>query len=370
MNKIVNQNPVSQSFARKLFGTRKFLGRSAIGTIAAAVILPMASFAVLAGTSVPAYAQVAGDCRTANDEETIKAMQALIASLDAEIANLQAQLPAADAEVTQAKADIAALDQMFAAGVRVENGAQRVNELNGKLADAQGKVAQINGQISNDQGHKARAEGVLKALLAKQPCPPPAVTYNPPVNPPAIVVNRTFDTPVIAVTQPAVPSTFWSLVDRIRFNDDGTETWRWKDGHESIRSRTGVTPELPRDRTRDTLPVTHTTPSDTIKGTLPATHTVPSDTRTLGTTTTHARVDARPTPVAEHVTTSVGRPTISNLAQTSTMHTASAGMGHMPSMGGGSVGGRSMSGMSMGGMGHAGGMQMGMARMGGMGKLR
>jgi hypothetical protein len=357
MNKIVDQNPVSQSFARKL------LGRSAVGTIAAAVILPMASFAVLTAASVPAYAQVAGDCRTANDEETIKAMQALIASLDAEIANLQGQLPAAEAEVTQVKADIAALDQMFATGVPVANGAQKVNELNGKLADAQGKVAQINGQISNDQGHKARAEGVLKALLAKQPCPPPAVTYNPPVNPPAIVVNRTLDTPVIAVTQPSVPSTFWQLVDRIRINDDGTETWRWKDGHESVRTRTGVTSDLPTDRTRGTLPVTHTTPS-----------TIPSDTtpRTSATTTTHARLDAHPMPVAEHVTTSIGHPTVSNMAQTSTMHTSVAGMGHMPAMGGGSMGGMGhVGGMQMGGMGHMGGMQMGMSRMGGgSGKLR
>src|SRR5437763_632701 len=172
MTKIVDQKPASQSFARKL------LGRSALGTIAAALMLPMASFALLAGASVPAYAQAAGNCRTADDDATIKAMQALIASLDAEIADLQGQRPAAEAEVQQIKADIDALDEMFRTGVPVPNGAQKITELNNKLVDANGKVAQIDSQISNDQGHKARAEGVLKALLAKKPCPPPAISDN------------------------------------------------------------------------------------------------------------------------------------------------------------------------------------------------
>jgi len=179
--------------------------------------------------------------------------------------------------------------------------------LNNKLVDANGKLAQINGQISNDQGHKARAEGVLKALLAKKPCPPPAITDSGPVNPPpAIVVNRTFDPPAIVVSQPVEPSTWWNLVDRIRFNDDGTETWRWKDGHETVRTRTGVTSDqskdkiasvLPTDRAKIAPPVTHTalseTTTDRTKVAPPVTHTALSETtpRTLGTATTHARID-------------------------------------------------------------------------------
>jgi hypothetical protein len=347
MAKIVDRNPVS--FARKL------LGRSAVGTIAAAVMLPMASFALLAGTSVPAYAQAAGTCRTADDEDTIKAMQALIASLDAEIAGLQSQRTTAEAEVQQVKADMAALDEMFRTGVPVPDGSQRVNELNNKLVDANGKLAQINSQISNDQGHKARAEGVIKALLAKKPCPPPAITDNLPVNPPVIVVNRTFDPPAIVVNQPVEPSTWWNLVDRIRFNDDGTETWRWKDGHETVRTRTGVTSEQPTDRTRVTQPVTHTalseTPTDRTKVASPVTHTALSETtpRTLGTTTTHARFDSHPMQVADHATMPIG-----HVAQTGMMHTNFASMRPMPSMGGG--------------MGHFGGM--GMSRTGGFGKMR
>lgn len=375
MTKIVDQNPVSHSFARRL------LGRSAVGTIAAALMLPMASVVLLAGASVPAYAQAAGNCLTADDEETIKAMQALIASLDAEIADLQSQKTSAEAEVTQVKADIDALDEMFRNGVPVPNGAQKVTDLNNKLVDANRKVAQIDGQISNDQGHKARAEGVLKALLAKKPCVPPAITAIPPVNPPAIVVNRTFDPPAIVVNQPVEPSTWWRLVDRIRFNDDGTETWRWKDGHETVRTRTGVTSELPTDKIKVAPPVTHTalpeTSTDKIKVAPPVTHTALSETstektkvalpvthtalsettpRTLGTTTTHTRLESHPLQVADHATTSIGHSTFSSLARTGTMHATLANMRPMPSMGGG--------------MSHFGGMGMGMSRMGGFGKLR
>src|SRR5690348_17970983 len=134
---------VSQSLARKL------LGRSAIGTIAAAVILPMASLAMLTATSVPAYAQAAGECRTATDDATIKAMQDLIASLDAELVNLHDQLTTADADAKDIQAQIQALDRKFADGDT--SGTEQVAELAGKLADALQKVSQINGQISNDE---------------------------------------------------------------------------------------------------------------------------------------------------------------------------------------------------------------------------
>jgi hypothetical protein len=263
--------PVSRSLVRKL------LDRRAVGSIAAVVFLPIASFAMLASTSVPVYAQTAGECRTASDDATIKAMQDLIASLDAELADLQSQLTTAEADAQAVQAQIDALNQAYADGARPDPSV--ATELSGQLADALYKVADIKGRISNDQGHKARAEAVLKALLAKKACPPPAITD-----------ARTS----------VVPGTEWpQLVEWIRFNQDGTETWHWKDGNETVRTRTGVVPpavdshvarpvELPRTvelpktvETRTITPVPHT------QTVTPVTHTISPETthRTVAVTT-------------------------------------------------------------------------------------
>jgi hypothetical protein len=318
--------PVSQSLARKL------LGRSAVGAIAAVVFLPLASVGLLATTTVPTYAQAAGSCRTADDDATIKAMQDLIASLDAELATLQTQLTAAEADAKDIQAQINALDQKFANSEQVPDGDLMMRDLTGKLGDALGKVNQINGQISNDQGHKARAEGVIKALLAKKPCPPPAITD-----------NRT----------PDVPGSQWQLVEWIHFNDNGTEIWHWKDGHETVRTRTGIalvppveSHLVPNSRTieppkpRLDLPHSTVTPvprTDTGKVTPPVTDTTPSVTtrRTFATTATTARVGLHPIPLADHATTATGHSvvapsTIRPSLTTSMMHSSFA---KMPSIG-------------------------------------
>jgi hypothetical protein len=280
---------MSKNIDQKL--VRRLLDRSAIGSIAAVMLLPIATFSMLATTSVPVYAQAAGECRTANDDMTIKAMQDLIASIDAELPNLQSDLTTAEADAKDVQAQIDALNQAYANGERPDPSV--ATELNGKLADALYKVADIKGRISNDEGHKARAEAVLKALLAKKPCPPPAIT----------------DAQV-----PVVPGTQWpQLVEWIRINEDGTQTWHWKDGHEIVRTRTGVVPpavdthvtptprtvepprtvELPKTVERPKtveLPKTKTDLPHSTVNPVPHTQTVTPVTHTISPETTHRTV--------------------------------------------------------------------------------
>jgi hypothetical protein len=341
----VGRNPgktVSQSLARKM------LNRSAISSIAAVVLLPIASFSMLATMSVPAYAQAAGECRTANDDATIKAMQDLIASLDAELPNLQGQLTTAEADAKDVQAQIDALNQAYANGERPDPSV--ATELSGKLADALYKVADIKARISNDEGHKARAEAVLKALLAKKPCLPPAIT----------------DAQV-----PVVPGTEWpQLVEWIRFNNDGTETWHWKDGHEVVRTRTGIVPpavdshvarpveppktvELPKTVERPKtveLPKTVEVPKTRTVTLVPHTQTVTPVTHTTPTETTHRTVAMTAPSIhpgrlaSDHAPMTIGRsmPTPStalrNFASVAPMHTVGSPMAMprmaMPRMGG------------------------------------